>query len=602
MLLDLATFRGQSLAPVENLLKTLTELPLLILYDAQDQSLVQTLIPDGIQGSVQGWLLKETLSSVTLSHALQQIFEQIKNKSQWQEQIDELFGRVQQLECALDNTLLAVNQLYQHTALLENILSAVPDGIVFADLERRICKVNPAFSQIFDYPARAVLGQTTEHLYASPEAYRRQGQRCYSLHTEGNISVYEEHYRRREGQVFVGETVGTVIENFSGQKMGYLGIIRDISDRQQADLALEQSESLSRALLQAVPDQLLWMKPDGTYLTAKGRFLSSAQDFSQTTVYEYLPLELAKQQLYHVRRSLQTGEPQRYEHQVWRQGQKHYENICVVPYSEDSVLIGVRDITAAKRLEVRLRVTQERCRLLYQKTPIMLHSTDQEGRLVNVSDYWLQQLGYARHAVIGRNFSEFLTAESQPYAQAGGLPKYFSTGTCVDLPYQIVSKAGQVIDVLLSAVAERDDSGKIVRSLAVMTDVSERNRAVADLKASEARFHAFMDNSPALAFMKDAESGQLVYVNKPFEAFFQVDAADVLGKTDFEWLPLEVAEQNRRHDRQVMQLGYPLQLIESVPDSTGNPQDWLVSKFPCNDSGHQTLVGAVAVNITEQNA
>ncbi|NJM85708.1 MAG: hypothetical protein HC839_06465 [Leptolyngbyaceae cyanobacterium RM2_2_21] len=69
---------------------------------------------------------------------LQQIFEQIKNKSQWQEQIDELFGRVQQLECALDNTLLAVNQLYQHTALLENILSAVPDGIVFADLERRI--------------------------------------------------------------------------------------------------------------------------------------------------------------------------------------------------------------------------------------------------------------------------------------------------------------------------------------------------------------------------------------------------------------------------------------------------------------------------------
>jgi two-component system, cell cycle sensor histidine kinase and response regulator CckA len=113
---------------------------------------------------------------------------------------------------------------------------------------------------------------------------------------------------------------------------------------------------------------------------------------------------------------------------------------------------------------------------LYERTPAMLHSIDAEGRLVGVSTAWLARLGYAREDVIGRPSTEFLTAESARYAREVVLPQYYRTGECTDVPYTFVAKNGDRVDVLLSATAERDEQGRFVRSMAALTDVTEKNR------------------------------------------------------------------------------------------------------------------------------
>ncbi len=115
-------------------------------------------------------------------------------------------------------------------------------------------------------------------------------------------------------------------------------------------------------------------------------------------------------------------------------------------------------------------------RQLYERTPSMLHSIDAAGRLVGVSAAWLARLGYSREEVIGRASTDFLTAESARYAREVILPQYYLTGECKDVAYQMVAKNGDRVDVLLSATAERDENGKFVRSMAALTDVTERNR------------------------------------------------------------------------------------------------------------------------------
>lgn len=116
----------------------------------------------------------------------------------------------------------------------------------------------------------------------------------------------------------------------------------------------------------------------------------------------------------------------------------------------------------------------------------------------------------------------------------------------------------------------------------------------------ELRFQAFMDNSPNLAFAKEADTGRLIYVNRPFEAFFQIKSADIIGKTDYDWQPFEVAQQNERNDREVAETGQPIQVIEAVPDVNGVPQKWRVFKFPYRDASERLIVGGIAVNITGQ--
>src|SRR2546426_9847116 len=66
--------------------------------------------------------------------------------------------------------------------------------------------------------------------------------------------------------------------------------------------------------------------------------------------------------------------------------------------------------------------------------------------------------------------------------------------------------------------------------------VLERAQERRALRESEDRFHAFMDNSPAVAFLKD-EDGRFVYVNQLFERFFKLTRLQWLGKTDFDLWP-----------------------------------------------------------------
>jgi PAS domain S-box-containing protein len=134
------------------------------------------------------------------------------------------------------------------------------------------------------------------------------------------------------------------------------------------------------------------------------------------------------------------------------------------------------DITDFKRVEAALRHGAEKYRFLYNQTPVMMHSIDQHGRIISVSDFWLDTLGYEQSEVIGRCSVEFLTPESARYAREVVLPEYFKKGVCKDIPYQFIKKSGERMDVLLSAIAERDEEGKIIRSLAVLIDVTERKR------------------------------------------------------------------------------------------------------------------------------
>ncbi|GGF26114.1 hypothetical protein GCM10011611_35210 [Aliidongia dinghuensis] len=141
----------------------------------------------------------------------------------------------------------------------------------------------------------------------------------------------------------------------------------------------------------------------------------------------------------------------------------------------------------SRQIQAALARSKEDYKGLYVRTPALMHSIDTDGRLLSVSDHWLSTLGYSREEVIGRRSTEFLTEESRRYAREVVLPEFFRTGVCMDIPYQLIRKDGSLIDVLLSGVGERDQSGRIVRSLAVMVDVTERNRAEAALRASEAR-------------------------------------------------------------------------------------------------------------------
>ena len=131
------------------------------------------------------------------------------------------------------------------------------------------------------------------------------------------------------------------------------------------------------------------------------------------------------------------------------------------------------------------RESEERFRTLYRRTPLPLHSLGADGRIEQVSDRWLDLLGYGRDEVIGRPLTDFMTAESARQRNDEHWPRLVGTGELREAEYRLVAKNGRVFDCVLSAVVERDAEGNVVKTLCGLIDVTERRRAEDALRQAQ---------------------------------------------------------------------------------------------------------------------
>ncbi len=135
-----------------------------------------------------------------------------------------------------------------------------------------------------------------------------------------------------------------------------------------------------------------------------------------------------------------------------------------------------------RKSSTSLLESEQRYRSLYENAPVMLHSIDPHGRLLTVSNFWLETLGYSPQEVLGRKLTDFMTESSRQLAKQTIFPMFFRTGSVKYIPYQLVKKNGEIVEVLLSAIAERSADGHIERSLAVAIDVTEHRQAEQEVK------------------------------------------------------------------------------------------------------------------------
>lgn len=126
----------------------------------------------------------------------------------------------------------------------------------------------------------------------------------------------------------------------------------------------------------------------------------------------------------------------------------------------------------------------------------------------------------------------------------------------------------------------------------------ERRLAEQALRESESRLSAILNNAQAPIFLKDRE-GRYLLVNQEYLRFSGRSRETIIGRTDYDLFPPEVADELHHNDRLVLEGGKPLKLEESVPFE-GKPRSFVVVKFPLFDNAGQAYAMAgIATDITE---
>ena len=302
-----------------------------------------------------------------------------------------------------------------------------------------------------------------------------------------------------------------------------------------------------------------------------------------------------------------TDEPVRYEKEYVRfDGTRVPVELLVNVHRDergrpDHYYAFVTDVSTRRQYEEGLRENREMLRQILDSVPQAIFWKDTKGAYLGCNKAFADACGASDpDEVIGKTDYDLPWPDADAEAYRADDAQVVASGMAkMHLLERLQRADGARLWIDTSKIPLLGADRKPRGVLGVYEDVTDRKRAEAALRESEARFRAFMDNSPAIAWMKD-ERCRHVYLSNSFLKRFRVSEEPWLGKDNFELFPREVAEQFTASDREVLDHGHTLETVEQAPDADGRMSTWRTFKFPLQGAEGERYVGGIGVDITEQ--
>jgi PAS domain S-box-containing protein len=235
--------------------------------------------------------------------------------------------------------------------------------------------------------------------------------------------------------------------------------------------------------------------------------------------------------------------------------------------------------------------------LVYPLIPALVWYKNDHNEIIRANRLAAESITCTPEQIEGRSTYDLYPDEAEQYYRddlevlRSGHPKLG-----IEELYQ--TSSGEKRWIRTDKVPYRDPQGQVMGVLVFAQDITEARQAQQALHGNEARFRAFMDHSPVLAFMKDQE-GRYIYANRSWELQTNRSQADWSGKTDDDLWPAEMAAMCRESDRWVRERHELVQEVEMMFDRNGEKRWWQVIKFPIVSPDGHRYIGGIVRDVTQ---
>jgi PAS domain S-box-containing protein len=391
---------------------------------------------------------------------------------------------------------------------LTQIIESLPDATMVIDHEKRVIAWNKAMEEMTGVRKQDILGQGN-YEYALPfygerrpilidlvflpktefekryDTVRRIGDTLYG-------EVYVPQTYRGRGAYLAG--TASVLHDAAGRVIGAIESIRDITDRKQAERALQESEEKYRRLVQNQGEGVGVVDPQERFVfanpaaerilgVAPGSLLGrTLREF--TTAEQYAKVEAES-------RKRRTGAESTYELDIVRpNGETRSVLITATPvFDKDGAFAGTfgifRDITDRKRAEVELQRNHQFLESLIQNLPVAVFGKDYEGRFVAWNKESERFFGLKTDEVLGKTDADFFPPEQVEFFRRKDL-ETFARAEALDIPEEFVdsrSLGRRLIHTIKVPVFDEGGHPQIL--LGISEDITERRRAMEALQLRE---------------------------------------------------------------------------------------------------------------------
>lgn len=519
-------------------------------------------------------------------------------------------------------------------------------GIASASLDGRLVEVNNKFCEVFGYTSDEMRKLKISDLTHPEDRPRTAEKMRLLLSGETPSYAYEKRFLRKDGKVVWAYVTVTTIKDAVGKPTRFVGVIEDITQRKQVEAELGRRTKELTAFFETAAIALHWVGPEGRILWANAAEMEMLGYSPEEYIGRHISEIHADQDvLEQVLNRLSRGEKicDQEARLKCKDGSIRHVLIDSSVLWEDGRFIHTqcftRDITDRKRAEERLRKRGERLQLLSETLGQLLSARDPNLIVRELFPKVAEHLGvdtYFNFMVTGREDVLVLhscagipeeTAKQLrelPLGQAicGTVAQTRAPIHGMDIQNSAYEKANLVRgfglqcfacnpliagDRLLGTLsfasrtrkAFDEDELQFLQLISQYTAVAlDRLQSGEQLRESEERFRSVINNSTTVIYVKDIE-GRYLLINRSYERLFQVVERDLLGKTDSDLFPADIAEKFRRNDLEVIRTGKPLEIEEVAPHGDG-PHTYISIKFPLRRDGEIYAVAGISTDITER--
>jgi len=509
-----------------------------------------------------------------------------------------------------DNILSVVREITERkqaeAALQESELSyrsifnAANDAIMVQELETgKIIDVNQRTCEMFGYAVDEIRKLTVIDLSSNEPPYtEKEAAALFEKAAAGESQVFEWHAKKLSGDLFWVEV--SLRQVWVRGRHCLLAIVRDISERKQAEAQMAESHRRVNEVLESIGDGFYSLDQDlrFTYINRKTEELWAMKraDLLGRNFLEVFPHAVGTPSYYECMRAIDEGRIVNFE--AISPILNRWLEVSAYPTAA-GLSVYFRDVTHRKLAIDELRRMEERFSKAFRANPQPMTLTSLvDGRYLDVNDSFLEVTGFTREEVIGHTSLELggWTTERRSDFVKHVLEK----GSVVNREEKLRMKNGEMRTFLLSAERLEIDGQDCL--LVTSIDITERMKAQQALQESEARLSLAYQVSRMGAFEWNMQTG----VNR-----WSTELEEMYGLSPGSFPQTQAAWQNLIHpdDRdklevaaqQAIDTGQPVEAEWRVSWPDGSIH-WIFGRVQVfkDEAGQPSRMSGINIDITER--
>jgi len=421
--------------------------------------------------------------------------------------------------------------LRQSEECYRDIFENAPIGIFRTSLDGMFVSANPAMARMLKYDSPAELIRAVnckniaEVLYVEPE-HRQEVMKSVLLHN--GWQIFEERFRCKDGSVITCNFHLRAVRG-DGEIVGLDGFAADLTERKRVEEALQSSNNLLRAVIEAAPTAIIGMDLDGNvqnvWNPAAEKMLGWSAHEVMGRPLPSVPAEYREEfsVLQERKRGGETMDGVEVS-RLRRDGTPIEYSIYSSPlYDAEGRITGnigvLVDITERKKTEVALRLSQ----FILDKASIGIFRGDGDARILSVNEHGAKLLGYTPEELCSMRFFD-IDPKLTPETWLEHRNKLTSTGSNT---FESVHrrKDGTVFPVEVTVNYLKFDGYEF--SCSFSRDISERKRTEEALRVSEQKCRAIVEHAP-FGICRSTRDGKVLGVNPAFARILKYDSPEAL--------------------------------------------------------------------------